>query len=162
MGLCAGEKVYIGNRKRNDMKYMCPYIITALFNDEKTISEGRKKAVEWAKSLDLAEKDEVFLPEVGWCTKRGSSFLLRKGISVMETKLCKDCKWCRVDWLSFNKRYRFAKCANPKLREIEKDCSLIDGETVVYHSYKFCSSARGEYLSSTSCGTEGKYWESKK
>lgn len=52
------------------MQYRCPENIAVLFDDDATIREGRKQAVEWASQLQLCVGDSVWLPEIGWTEKK--------------------------------------------------------------------------------------------
>ena len=79
----------------------------------------------------------------------------------METKFCKDCKFCKrslSDFIFLFGTYRFAMCARPGLKE-------INTEYLVHKKHqpdKYCSSERMTYQWVDTCGAEGKYFEAKR
>lgn len=54
-------------------QYRCPDEIAELFDDEKTVTEGRRRAIEWARGVTdrMQMGDEIWMPETGWWTKTG-------------------------------------------------------------------------------------------
>jgi hypothetical protein len=76
-----------------------------------------------------------------------------------DPKLCKDCKYCRPDWIikiisfGIESEYQFAKCARP----ISGD--LVSGTEKLN---TFCSCERVSYDVINTCGKDAKYFEAKK
>lgn len=63
-------------------------------------------------------------------------------------KYCVDCKWC----IPQNPWNVIALCTNP-------ECLPKDGSYYVdKRSYPFCTYARCQHGSNTTCGPEGKFW----
>lgn len=75
-----------------------------------------------------------------------------------EPKLCKNCKYCRPDWMTkiisfgFESKYQFAKCTRP----ISGD--LVSGTV---KNNNFCICERASHYVLDICGKEGKYFEEK-
>ena len=71
------------------------------------------------------------------------------------TKLCKDCKYYRRDWLShlFGMGHTHDTCASPNTSS-----NLVTG-----NENRFCAMLRAYRWETLdySCGVEGKYWEAK-
>lgn len=76
----------------------------------------------------------------------------------METKFCKDCKYCKRDWdeVIFFRGYQYAECRHPNFKNV----SPVDGKPT--HSQKFCSIERKDWVGIDVCGPEGKYFEEKR
>ena len=66
------------------------------------------------------------------------------------TKLCKDCKFYKRDWIShiFERTDRYDKCLNPIFNE-----NVVTGKT----NGTYCDNTRKYH----GCGMEGKYFEAK-
>jgi hypothetical protein len=71
------------------------------------------------------------------------------------TKLCKDCKWYRKDWLNhlFGMGHHHDMCASPNTTK-----NLVTG-----HDNRFCDMLRSIRWQDLdySCGPDGKFWEEK-
>lgn len=75
-----------------------------------------------------------------------------------DPKLCKDCKYCRPDWMTkiftfgIDNGYEYAKCTRPIFGD------LVSGTTRMNN---FCSCERVSYITIETCGKEAKYFEQK-
>ena len=79
-------------------------------------------------------------------------------------RYCVDCKWMkRETWLErlVSGGDRFAKCLNPHtINDKDKQRVAVIAPSV-RADLAYCSTARGDYGSVTTCGPEGRLWEAK-
>lgn len=71
------------------------------------------------------------------------------------TKLCKDCKWYRKDWIEsiIFRTNKYDMCA----------CPNTTNDLVTGHKQRFCDMLRTCRYSELdySCGPDGRFWEAK-
>jgi hypothetical protein len=72
------------------------------------------------------------------------------------TKLCKDCKYHKKDWISHTFPFFGAKGYFDECRREKNDNLVVGGGRTT-----FCEIERRDYYSLDVCGVEGKYWEAK-